>query len=165
MTANLLEVQRTVTINAPASQLYSFWRQLENLPRFMAHLETVTVGPDGRSHWVARALLGMSVEWDAEIVEDQPGKLIGWRSLPDSQVSNSGFVEFREAPGGRGTEVFVSFEYSPPAGKLGAVVARLFGEEPAQQVKDDLRRLKQLVEAGEIPTIEGQSSGRGRDKQ
>lgn len=153
-------VERSLTINRPTDDLYVFWRDFANLPRIMKHLESVTVGDGRRSHWVARGPAGTTVEWDAEIVEDQPNTLISWRSLPDAQVDNAGSVRFERATDGRGTLVRVSLDYSPPAGALGAAVAKLFGEEPGQQIADDLRRLKSLMETGEIPTTAGQPSGR-----
>jgi uncharacterized membrane protein len=152
-------VERSVTIGMAPEELYSFWRNFENLPQFMAHLEDVTVQDNRRSHWVAKGPAGTQFEWDAEITEDQPNQLIGWRSLPDAQVQNQGTVRFQPAPGNRGTVVRVTMQYDPPAGPLGAGIAKLFGEEPKQQVDSDLRRLKQILEAGEIATIEGQPSG------
>lgn len=145
-----IEVTQTITINRPRPEVYGFWHNVENFPRFMAHLESVQVLDARRSHWKANAPGGATVEWDAETVEDRPDELIAWRSLPDSEVPNSGTVRFRDAPGDRGTEVIVELRYQPPAGRLGALVAKLFGEEPSQQVKGDLRRLKQVMEIGEI---------------
>lgn len=155
-----IRVQRTITVNRPVDELYRYWRELSNLPRFMHHLESVTSGRDGRSHWVAKAPAGRSVEWDAEIITDRPNELIGWRSLDGADIANAGSVRFTPAPGGRGTEVRVELAYDPPAGRLGAVVARVFGEEPHQQVRDDLSRFKQVMEAGEIATIDGQPAAR-----
>ena len=154
-----IRVEKSVTINRDASEIYEFWRKLENLPRFMEHLESVTTYDDKRSHWIAKGPAGKSVEWDAEIINEVPNELIGWRSLEDSEVDNAGSVQFRRAAGGRGTEVRVTMRYDPPGGALGAVVAKLFGEEPGQQVEGDLRRLKSLLEAGEVPTTEGQPTG------
>jgi uncharacterized membrane protein len=154
-----INVKQQVTIARSPEELYRFWRNFENLPRFMNHLEAVHSLSHTRSHWVAKAPLGTSVEWDAEIVEERPNQMIVWRSLPDADVINAGAVTFLPAPAGRGTEVYVVIEYAPPAGVLGETIARLFGEEPNQQIKDDLWRFKQLMEAGEIATIEGQPSG------
>ncbi len=140
----------TITVNKGVEEVYDFWRNFENLPRFMRHLQSVKTLDNGRSRWVANAPGGMTVEWEAEMTQDQPGELISWRSLPDSQVHNAGTVRFRSAPGGRGTEVRVDLEYAPPAGKIGAMVAMLFREEPGQQVHDDLRHFKQVMELGEI---------------
>lgn len=156
-----LQVIEAATIAQPRAQVYAFWRDLTNLPRFMRHLESVRVSDDGRSHWVAAGPLGRPVEWDAEIVEDQPGELIAWRSIGQATTSNRGSVRFADAPGGRGTEVRVSLEYDPPAGGFGASLARLAGREPSQQVAEDLRHLKQVLEAGEIVTAAGQPVGPG----
>jgi uncharacterized membrane protein len=139
--------------------VYAFWRNFENLPRFMRHLESVTCDGPQKSHWVARAPAGRRVSWDAEVVDEQPNSRIAWRSLEDADVRNAGTVEFERAPGGRGTNIRVSLSYVPPGGKVGAVIAKLFGEEPGQQVHEDLRRLKQLLEAGEVPTVAGQPRG------
>jgi uncharacterized membrane protein len=145
-----IEVTEAITINRSRDEVYGFWHNFENFPRFMAHLESVQLIDDRRSHWRAKAPGGATVEWDAETVEDRPNELIAWRSLPDSEVPNSGTVRFRDAPGGRGTEVIVELRYQPPGGRLAALIAKLFGEEPSQQVKGDLRRLKQVMELGEI---------------
>lgn len=155
-----IQVTRAVTINQPPDALYRFWRNFEHLPRFMRHLDSVQVIDNRRSHWVAKAPLDMQVQWDAEIVEERENEYIAWRSVENADIPNSGEVRFMKAPGDRGTEVYVSLTYQPPAGKLGAAVAKLFGEEPKQQISDDLRRFKQLMETGEIATVEGQPSGR-----
>jgi len=155
-------VAKSITIKRPVEEIYSFWRNFENLPQFMYHLESVEVRGSGRSHWVAKAPAGKTVEWDAETTEDVPNERIAWRSLPDADVPNSGNVEFRPAPGDRGTEIHVQIHYDPPAGKLGAFVAKLFGEEPSQQVGDDLRRLKQVLEVGEVVRSEASPEGQGR---
>lgn len=159
-----IKVTHAVTINKPAADLFFFWRDFTNLPRIMDHLESVTVQDGGRSHWVAKAPLGKTVAWDAEIINEVPNELITWQSLPGGDVDNAGSVTFKPAPAGRGTELRVTLSYAPPAGKLGATVAKLLGEEPKKQLDDDLRHFKQLLEAGERPTTEGQSSGRGSDK-
>lgn len=158
--SNHLFVRRAVTINRPRAEVFAFWRNFENLPRFMEHLQAVQVRSDGRSHWVTRAPLGQTVEWDAEIVDERENEWIEWRSLPDAAIENAGRVEFRDALDGSGTEVDVRLEYQPPLGSASVAVARLFGEQPWQQVRDDLRRFKQIMEAGETPTIFAQSSGR-----
>ncbi len=152
-------VKRQVTIAQPADKLYAFWRSFENLPRFMHYLEAVRTLDERRSHWMAKAPLGQSVEWDAEITADTPNELIAWRALPKAQVNNWGSVRFYAAPGDRGTVVQVELSYEPPAGKVGDLVAKLFGAAPDQQVREDLRRFKALMEAGEIPTIENQPHG------
>ena len=159
-----IKVVHSVTINKPAADLYAFWRDFTNLPRIMDHLESVTVEGGTKSKWVAKAPLGKTVGWDAEIINEIPNKLIAWQSLPGGDVDNAGSVQFKDAPTGRGTELRVEITYSPPAGKVGATVAKLLGEEPKHQLDDDLRHFKQLMEAGERPTTEGQPSGRGPDK-
>jgi uncharacterized membrane protein len=154
-----IKVEKTVTINKPSDELYRFWHDFENLPTFMKHLKSVTVQDNKRSHWVATAPLGASVEWDAEILEDRENEFISWASVEGADVENSGFVRFTKAPGNRGTEVKVVLEYSPPGGALTAAFAKLFGEEPEQQIGDNLRHFKMLMEAGEIATTEGQPHG------
>jgi len=155
-----IKVEKTVTINKSAEELYRFWHDFENLPTFMKHLKSVKVHNEKRSHWIANAPLGNSVEWDADILEDRENEFISWASVEGADVDNSGFVRFTKAPGDRGTEVKVVLEYNPPGGALAATVAKLFGEEPEQQIGDELRRFKMLMEAGEIATTEGQPSGR-----
>lgn len=154
-----IRVEKSVTINRSPEVVYIFWRDFENLPRFMEHLESVRVTDQGHSHWVAKGPFGKTVEWDAEIVNEIENELIAWRSLENADVDHAGTVHFRRAPGDRGTEIHVVMEYAPPAGPLGAVVAKLFGEEPNQQIDSDLRRLKYLLEVGEVPTTEGQPAG------
>ncbi|MEH2391381.1 MAG: SRPBCC family protein [Nostoc sp.] len=154
-----IKIEKTVTINKPADELYRYWHNFENLPTFMKHLKSVKVHDKKRSHWVANAPLGNSVEWDAEILEDRENEFISWASVEGADVDNSGFVRFKEVLD-RGTEVKVVLEYNPPGGALGATVAKLFGEEPKQQIGDELGRFKMLMEAGEIATTEGQTSGR-----
>ena len=158
--AAFLTLEKSITVNRPPEEVYQFWRAIENFPRFMRHLESVTLIGGNRSHWRARGPFGRSVEWDAEITIDEPGKMLAWRSLDEADVRHAGSVRFESAASGRATIVHVDFDYRPPAGKFGAFIARLFGEEPQTQVDADLRRFKQLLETGEIPTIEGQSSGR-----
>jgi len=147
-----VKVERAVTIARPRNELYAFWRDFTNLPQFMEHLESVRVDSPTRSHWKAKAPAGSSVEWDAEIVNDVPGEIIAWKSVGDAEVANAGAVNFSGAPGDRGTIVKVTLDYEPPGGKLGALVARLFGEDPDRQVREDLRKFKQLMETGEITT-------------
>jgi uncharacterized membrane protein len=154
-----IHVSKSMVVNRPADEVYRFWRDIENLPRFMNHLESVRVTGDQMSHWVAKAPAGKSVEWDAEILVDRPNEEIAWRSLEGADIFNSGSVRFKAMPGGRGTKVDVELEYVPPGGMIGAVMAKVFGEEPEQQVREDLRRFKQIIETGEAPTTEGQSSG------
>ena len=143
-----IRVEQTIVIRSPRFEVYRFWRQLDNLPRFMDHLEAVTVFDQQRSHWTARGPAGSRIEWDAEIHNEIANELIAWRSLPGSEVDNAGSVHFTPTDTGD-TEVRVVLRYDPPAGRLGAVVARLFGEDPSRQVAEDLRRLKQVMESGE----------------
>jgi uncharacterized membrane protein len=152
----------TVTINRSPEEIYRFWRNLENLPQFMNHLKSVTVQDESHSHWVAKGPAGTEVEWDAEIIADTPNEMIAWRSLPGATVDNAGTVRFEPAPGGRGTVVRVALKYDPPAGVVGATIAKLLGEAPEKQIPVDLHRIKQLLETGEIARTEGQSSGRSR---
>ena len=146
----IVRTKRSITVHKPVEEVYGFWHDFENFPQFMRHLESVTVTGERRTHWTAKAPAGQTVEWDADTIEDRPNELISWRSTPDSDVYNAGTVRFQPAPGGRGTEVRVAMEYKPPLGKLGAKVAMLFREEPGQQVDDDLRHFKQVMETGEI---------------
>lgn len=148
-------VTNSLIINRAPEELYQYWHDFENLPRFMRHLESVRVKGGGRSHWVAKAPAGTSVEWDAEITEDRPNELISWRSLEGSDVDNSGSVRFEPAPGNRGTIVKVEINYTPPMGVLGSLVAKLFGEEPGQQAQEALRCFKQLMETGEVAVSDG----------
>jgi uncharacterized membrane protein len=161
-----IQVQRSVTVNKPREELFRIWRNFENLPRFMTHLQRVDVDEaDGgkRSHWAAKAPLGREVEWDSEIIEERENEHVAWKSLPGSLVESMGAVQFSDAPGGRGTIVTVSMEYHPPAGSMGAAIAKMFGEEPAVQIKEDLRHFKQMMETGEIASVEGQPSGRNEE--
>jgi uncharacterized membrane protein len=155
-----IRVEKSITINRTPEDLYAFWRDLQNLPQFMDHLAAVVEHEGRRSTWVARAPAGTTVRWEAEVTEEEPGKAIAWRSLPGSEVPNEGRVTFTPLGEGRGTVVRVNLRYSPPAGKIGMALAKLFGEEPAQQVSADLRRLKWQLEGGFTPTTEGQASGR-----
>jgi uncharacterized membrane protein len=155
-----IHVEQSFTIVRPVEEVYAFWRNFENFPRFMQHLKSVRNIGERQSHWEAHAPLGSSVAWDAEITDERPNSYLVWRSMPDAMVANRGSVEFQTSHQGTATVIRVSIDYNPPGGSVGAVVAKMFGEEPEIQVREDLRRLKQLLEAGEIPTIEGQSSGR-----
>jgi len=148
--AGIIRTKRSITVNRPVAEVYAFWHNFENLPQFMRHLESVTVTGERRSHWKAKAPAGQTVEWDADTLEDRPNELISWRSAEGSDVYNAGSVRFMPAPGNRGTEVRVDLAYDPPFGKLGSKVAMLFREEPGQQVMDDLRHFKQVMETGEI---------------
>jgi uncharacterized membrane protein len=144
------KVEQSVTINRPAVEVYSFWRNFENLPRFMDHLEAVTVIDDSRSRWVAKGPAGTKAEWDAVIHNEIQDELIAWRSLPGSEINNAGSVHFTPSIDGASTEVRVVLSYEPPAGNLGAAVAKLLGEEPSVQVADDLRRLKQVMDSSDV---------------
>jgi uncharacterized membrane protein len=154
-----VEVVKSVTINRPVEEVYRFWRNFENLPRFMRHLTSVEVLNEKRSRWTANAPGGMTITWEADIVNEKNNTLIAWQSVEGSDINHRGIVRFASAPQGRGTEVVVELEYEPIAGLLGTAVAKLFGEEPNQQVEDDIRRFKQFMEAGEIPTTDGQARG------
>lgn len=143
------KVEQAIVIGRPRDELFRFWRQLDNLPRFMDHLESVTVLDEHRSHWVAKGPLGARVEWDAEIVHEIPDEILAWRSLPGSDVDQAGQVQFTPAHGG-GTEVRVVLRYATPGGQAGATVAHLLGDDPARQIADDLRRFKQVTEGGVV---------------
>jgi len=143
-----IRIERAMSIDVPAAELYRFWRNFENLPRFMEHLERVRTTGDRRSHWVAKGPAGTQVEWDAEITADVPDERIEWRST-SGDVENHGAVYFRPSTG-RGTEVLVDLSYKAPGGRLGALVAKLFREEPGQQVAQDLAQFKQVMEVGEV---------------
>jgi uncharacterized membrane protein len=150
MASRGLRVKEAITVNRPVPQVYDFWHDFQNLPRFMTHLKSVQVLGPKRSHWEAVGPAGMRVEWDAETTEDRSNELISWRSLPGGDVETSGSVRFKPAPGGRGTEIVVEMRYDPPGGVLGATVAKLFGEAPEQIVVRDLRAFKNVIELGEV---------------
>jgi len=156
-----IAARRSIALKCSPEEAYRFWRDLENLPRFMTHLESVRATSAERSHWIAKGPAGARVEWNAEIVADEPGRTIAWRSLPNADVDSRGSVRFEAAPGGRGTYLVVEMHYRPPAGAAGALVAKLLGKDPAQQMATDLRRLKNVLETGEVVSNEG-PSGRGR---
>jgi len=145
-------VGRSVTIDRPRQELYAFWRDFTNLPTFMHNVQRVSIGADGQSHWVITAPAGTTVEWNAIITQDEPGRLIAWESIQGASVRNSGRVEFADSPDGRGTVVRVTLTYDPPAGAVGKVIAKLFQKEPKIQARQDLRRFKQLMETGEVST-------------
>lgn len=147
-----IRIDHEVTIIKPIEEIYAFWRDLGNLPRFMDHLTAVKVINDRLSHWIAKGPAGINVEWDAEIINDIPNKVIGWRSLEGSDVDNGGAVRFETAKDGPGTIVRVSMQYNPPAGQLGEWVARMFGEDPKRTIAQDLQRFKELMETGSITT-------------
>jgi uncharacterized membrane protein len=158
-----IRVDRSITINASRDAVYSFWRKLDNLPRFMKHVNCIRKMDDTHSHWIVEGPAGQKVEWDAEIINEIPGELLAWRSLPGASVDNAGSVRFEHATAGRGTKVTVSLQYDPPAGQIGAMIAKWFGKEPEKDVELELHRLKNIIEAGEIPTSQGQPAGRVDD--
>ena len=152
-------IVRAITVHASPADVYAFWRELENLPRVMPHLERVELRADGLTHWVTRAPFRGTVEWDARIVEDRPGEQISWRSIEGSGVRNAGTVRFRPAPRDLGTEITLEMEVDVPGGPLGSFVAMLGGEDPEQQVADALRRLKQVLETGEPIVSDATATG------
>jgi uncharacterized membrane protein len=158
--ANTIDIKTALTVGRPREEVYRFWRDFDNLPRFMDHLEAVRITGERTSHWKAKAPVGMTVEWDAEIIEDRPSELIVWQSLEGADVENSGSVRFRSAPGDRGTEIVLEMQFRPPGGLIGAKIARFFDEVPKTQMRNDLRRFKQVLETGEVvrSTREGRSS-------
>jgi uncharacterized membrane protein len=155
-----IRVDYSITINKPRPEVFRFWRNFSNLPQFMRHVESVRETEGKRSHWLVKAPAGRTVEWDAVIHNEIENELIAWRTLPGAGVDHAGSVWFKDAPGQRGTEVKIELQYNPPGGAMAALLAKLWGEEPTQQIAADLRRLKQALEAGEIPTTAGQPSGR-----
>ncbi len=154
-----VHVHESVRLEKPIDEVYRFWRNLENLPKFTNYLDEVTDRGNGRSHWVAKGPAGTRVEWDAEIINEEENKLIGWQSLPGGDVVTAGSVNFDTARNGRSTQVSVHFQYAPPAGRAGSLIATVFGREPSQTVREDLRRLKQLLEAGEFPHATAKNLG------
>jgi uncharacterized membrane protein len=154
-----IHVRHSVTINKQPAELFRIWRELKNLPTIMSHLKSVTVRDDKTSQWTATGPAGTEVSWDAQIINEEPDALIAWQSLPGADVDNAGSVRFVPAPGDRGTELVVTLDYMPPAGQVGRYVAKLFGQEPMQQLREDLRRFKQKMETGVIPTTQGQPRG------
>jgi uncharacterized membrane protein len=157
--ATTARATRAVTILRPVEELYSFWRRLENVSRVVKYPVTITTISETESHWSVTAPGGKRVEWDAIITDDLPNEMIAWRSREGADVPNSGHVRFQPAPPDEGVEVVVEIEYAPPGGKLAALFAKVTGKEAGQQVMETLRRFKALMEAGEIPTIEGQPAG------
>lgn len=153
-----IRVDKEIVIQRPRRQLYHYWRQLENLPKFMRHLESVTEIDNKHSHWVAKSPTGRHVWWKAEIVNEKENELIGWRTLPGADVPNAGSVQFKDAPGG-GTLVKIELQYDPPGGNVGALLAKMLGRDPDKQIEADLHRFKQLLETGAVSTSRGQSAG------
>ena len=155
---------RAVTIGKPRDEVFAFFRNFANLGRFMENIERVDVLDAKRSHWVVKAPAGHSVEWDSILTAEEPGRLLAWETGPEAEIKTHGRVEFRDAPGGRGTELHATIVYEPPGGALGKVVAALFQKEPGQQSKRDLRRLKMLLETGEISTSQFEAGAAPRFK-
>ena len=149
-TDDTIEIKTALTVGRSPAEVYRFWRDFDNLPRFMSHLEAVRITGERTSHWKAKAPIGMTVEWDAEIIEDRPNELIVWQSLEKADVENSGSVRFAPAPGNRGTEIILEMRFHPPGGVIGAKLAKLFDEVPKTQMLNDLRRFKQVMETGEV---------------
>ena len=160
-----IRVTRSTVINRSAEEIYNYWHDLQNLPRFMYHLESVQTTGERRSHWVTKGPAGTRLEWDAEITDDRPNEMIAWRSIEGSDVYNAGSVRFEPRPGGRGTIVKVDMEYYPPGGPAGTALAMLFNESPEQQIYDDLKRLKQVLETGEVLRSDGSPDGPGNVTQ
>jgi len=161
----MIPVKKTIAVNRSAEEIYRFWRDIQNLPRFMTHVISVRVINERKSHWVVQAPGGTTIEWEAEITEDQPNELIAWRTCEGTSVSHSGSVRFMRGPGGHGTIVTVKMQYSPPGGVMGAALASLMGNEPGQQIQEDLRRLKQVMETGEVVRSEGSLVGTALSQQ
>jgi len=156
-----IHAQGKCIVNSTPEEVYQFWRNFQNLPRFMRHVDSVEDFGDGRSHWKVKGPAGMEVEWDATIVADVPNEVITWRTLENTDVDHAGAVRFERAAGGRGTIIKVNLEYMPVGGVIGSTVAKLFGEEPEQQLDDDLRRFKQVMEVGEVVVSDGTLLGTG----
>ena len=154
-----IRARASVTIRQPREKVFEFMKQFENLPRVMRHVKSVERLAEGRSRWTAGGPAGSRVEWDAEIINEVPNALIAWKSLPGSDVGQAGSIRFKDAPANRGTEVRVELQYSPPAGVVGAYIARFFGREPEQEIVADLQRLKQYLECDEVANTENQSRG------
>lgn len=157
----MIQIKKSVTLMKPRAEVYQFWRNLQRLPSFMIHLASVAEVTKTRSHWIANAPGGTQVEWDAEIVAERENEEIAWRSIAGSEIENAGSVRFQDAPADRGTEVRVELSYDAPGGAAGAAIAKWFGEEPGQQLTDDLRRFKQVMETGEVVLSEGSLMGAG----
>src|SRR5947209_8493168 len=163
--ARVVKLSATTTVGKPPQEVYDFWRRLERLPEFMAHVDEVNVQNDSRSHWRVTAPFGKTVEWDAQIVDDVPGQLLSWKSDEGADISNAGAVTFIPAPKDQGTEVHVTISYDVPGGKIGEALARWAGEDPHQQLDDDLRRFKQVMETGEVVRSEGAPWGKRARKE
>jgi uncharacterized membrane protein len=163
-TPSPVEIHQAVQVMKPRSEVYSFWRDFANLAKFMKHVRSVEVHEGGRSHWVVQVTPGVVLEWDSVIVDDRPGERIAWRSVEEADIDNAGEVRFAELPGGRGTGLEFEIAYRPPAGPVGVAAAQLLKGITEQEIREDLRRFKNVIEAGEIPRTGGQPSGRGRSE-
>jgi uncharacterized membrane protein len=156
-----IKIEKSVTIARSAAEIYSLWRDLEEFSRYLKHIKAVVVIDDRRSHWITKPILGRTFEWDSEILVDRPNEFISWRTLEGADVPNAGTVRFVDAPRKEeGTEVHVIMSFDPPAGKFGDFIAKLFGENPEKTIGEELERIRSLLETEEIPSIQGQSSGR-----
>ena len=147
-----IKLKRVITVNRPAQELYKYWRNLENLPKLLDNVVSVEILDDTRSRWTLKTPQGIELKWTAEITVDRQNEMVGWRSVGRADLDNAGYVRFERATGGPGTVVRVALQYNPPAGKLGAALSTLLGERPAGQIEEALRKFKQLMEAGEVPT-------------
>jgi uncharacterized membrane protein len=156
--AREVHVEKAITVGCPASELFRFWRDFQNLPAFMLAVDSVETIDEKRSHWKVN-LLERTYEWDAEIFNEKENELIAWRSTGTADVVNAGVVRFQPLRGNRGTRVQITFNFNPPGGKVTAALLKLMGDQPGRIVERDLRRFKQLMETGEIATVDGQSSG------
>jgi uncharacterized membrane protein len=155
-----VKIEHSVTVMRPRAELYAFWRDPANVARVVEFIESVETLNKTTARWRARGPGGVTIDWDAEIINDIPNELLAWKSVGDADIPNAGSIHFRPAPNAKGTEVRLVLEYEPPAGHLGAWVAKLVKQNPEEQLRTALRRFKQLTETGEILTNEGQTSGR-----
>jgi uncharacterized membrane protein len=160
-----ITLEATITVNKPAAEVYRFWRQVENHPRFMQHLESAVSTGEKRSHWMARGPLHMPLTWDAELAEERDNALLTWRSLPGADVDNTATVRLRELPNGRGTEVRLKLAYAPPGGVAGVALAKLFKTLTVRELHEALRHFKHLIEAGETPTSAPQPAATASRRQ
>jgi uncharacterized membrane protein len=162
---NGLRVKKSVTVNRPQAELYEYWRNLDNLPRFMPHVRSVQRHGAGRSHWVLSGPRGTVLKFDAQITVERPNQMIGWQTLPGAVMHHRGYVKFLPAPGNRGTEVHVALEYEPPGGAAGKLLGSLLGPVTEQQIQDEIRNFKRIMEAGDTPTTKGQPTGHSANGQ
>lgn len=160
ISSGTVHVKKSLEVNCSAEACYRFWRDIENFPRFMQHVHEVNSIDATRSRWRVEGPLGRHISWETELTSDIPSQQLGWRTKEGSDIAHAGMVRFTTAPGGRGTRVELDFQYHSPMGKAGVLLAKVLGEDPSQQLSEDLRRFKQLIETGEIPTTIGQPSGK-----